>query len=155
MSIRTLILQQLANTLANGGVASTDYSLEATELPWTASGDPLYVKNMRVVYVSDEEEAKVQLYRTLDQGAVYQTETLVQAFLTEDAKNINANNPTVIENMLNAKSVVNTANGFNVQIAESGYEQEIEGDTITYTFEYTFTTIQEKHNGSNKCNSGY
>ena len=141
MSIRTLILQQLANTLANGGVASTDYSLEATELPWTASGDPLYVKNMRVVYVSDEEEAKVQLYRTLDQGTVYQTDTLVQAFLTEDAKNINANNPTVIENMLNAKSVVNTANGYNVQIAESSYEQEIEGDTITYTFEYTFTTI--------------
>ena len=141
MSIRTLILQQLANTLANGGVASTDYSLEATELPWTASGEPLYVKNMRVVYVSDEEEAKVQLYRTLDQGDVYQTDTMVQAFLTEDAKNINANNPIVIENMLNAKSVVNTANGFNVQIAESGYEQEIEGDTITYTFEYTFTTI--------------
>ena len=141
MSIRTLILQQLANTLANGGVASTDYSLEATELPWTASGEPLYVKNMRVVYVSDEEEAKVQLYRTLDQGNVYQTDTVVQAFLTEDAKNINANNPTVIENMLNAKSVVNTANGYNVQIAESSYEQEIEGDTITYTFEYTFTTI--------------
>ena len=43
--------------------------------------------------------------------------------------------------MLNAKDIVNTANGFNVQQAESGYEQEIEGDTITYTFEYTFTTI--------------
>ena len=140
MSIRTLILQQLANTLANG-VASTDYSLEATELPWSASGEPLYVKNMRVVYVSEEEEAKVQLYRTLDQGTVYQTETIVQAFLTEDAKNINANNPTVIDNMLNAKDIVNTANGFNVQLAESSYEQEIEGDTITYTFEYTFTTI--------------
>ena len=141
MSIRTLLLTQMANTLAGGGVVSEDYSLEANELPWTASGEPLYVKNMRVVYISDEDEAKVQLYRTLDQGAVYQTETVVQAFLTEDAKNIKANNPTVIENMLNAKSVVNTANGYNVQIAESGYEQEIEGDTITYTFEYTFTTI--------------
>tara|TARA_R110000772_G_scaffold56182_4_gene127956 strand:+ start:887 stop:1312 length:426 start_codon:yes stop_codon:yes gene_type:complete len=141
MSIRTLLLTQMANTLAGGGVVSEDYSLEANELPWTASGEPLYVKNMRVVYVSDEDEAKVQLYRTLDQGAVYQTETVVQAFLTEDAKNIKANNPTVIENMLNAKSVVNTANGYNVQIAESGYEQEIEDDTITYTFEYTFTTI--------------
>tara|TARA_R110000796_G_scaffold104919_2_gene214897 strand:- start:1175 stop:1600 length:426 start_codon:yes stop_codon:yes gene_type:complete len=141
MSIRTLLLTQMANTLAGGGVVSEDYSLEANELPWTASGEPLYVKNMRVVYISDEDEAKVQLYRTLDQGAVYQTETVVQAFLTEDAKNIKANNPTVIENMLNAKSVVNTANGYNVQIAESGYEQEIEDDTITYTFEYTFTTI--------------
>ena len=28
--------------------------------------------------------------------------------------------------MLDAKSVVNTANGYNVQVAESGYEQEIE-----------------------------
>jgi|11_taG_2_1085331.scaffolds.fasta_scaffold02790_10 hypothetical protein len=141
MSIRTLILQQLANTLANGGVTSTDYSLEANELPWTASGEPLYVKNMRVVYVSDEDESKVQLYRTLDQGTVYQTETVVQAFLSEDAKNIKANNPTVIENMLNAKDIVNTANGYNVQLADSGYEQEIEDSTITYTFEYTFTTI--------------
>jgi hypothetical protein len=141
MSIRTLILQQLANTLANGGVEAEDYSLEATELPWTASGEALYVKNMRVVYVSDEDESKVQLYRTLDQGTVYQTETTVQAFLSEDAKNIKANNPTVIENMLNAKDIVNKANGYNVQIADSGYEQAIEGDTITYTFEYTFTTI--------------
>jgi len=116
-------------------------SLEANELPWNASGEPLYVKNMRVVYVGDEDEAKVQLYRTLDQGNVYQTETTVQAFLTEDAKNIKANNPTVIDNMLNAKDIVNTANGFNVQLAESGYEQEIDGDTITYTFEYIFTTI--------------
>jgi len=141
MSIRSLLLTQLAKTTANGGVASTDYSLEATELPWTASGEPLYVKNMRVVYVSEEDEAKVQLYRTLDQGAVYQTDTVVQAFLTEDAKNIKANNPTVIENMLNAKNVINGANGYNVQLAESAYEQEIDGDTITYTFEYTFTTI--------------
>ena len=141
MTIRELLLQQLANTLANGGVVSTDYSLEANELPWNASGQPLYVKNMRVVYVGDEAEDKIQLYRTLDQGDVYQTDTTVQAFLTEDAKNINANNPTVIENMLNAKSVVNTANGFNVQVADSGYEHSIEGDFITYTFEYTFTTI--------------
>ena len=141
MSIRSLLLTQLANTTDNGGVASTDYSLEANELPWSASGEPLYVKNMRVVYVGDEDEAKVQLYRTLDQGDVYQTETIVQAFLTEDAKNIKANNPTVIENMLDAKSVVNTDNGYNVQVAESGYEQEIEDDYITYTFEYNFTTI--------------
>ena len=141
MSIRSLLLTQLANTTDNGGVASTDYSLEANELPWSASGEPLYVKNMRVVYVGDEDEAKVQLYRTLDQNAVYQTDTVVQAFLTEDAKNIKANNPTVIQNMLDAKSVVNTANGYNVQDAQSGYEQEIEDDYITYTFEYTFKTI--------------
>jgi hypothetical protein len=141
--IRDLLILKLSTAIENGGVVSTDYSLEATELPWTASGDPLYVKNMRVVYLSEEEEAKVQLYRTLDQGSVYQTETMVQAFLTEDAKNINANNPTVIENMLNAKSVINTANGFNVQVAESSYEQEIEDDYITYTFEYNFTTIGE------------
>lgn len=141
MSIRSNIMSKLAETTANGGVTSTDYSLERNELPFTASGEPLYVKNMRVVYVGEEEEAKVQLYRTLDQGDVYQTDTTVQAFLTEDAKNINANNPTVIENMLNAKSVINTSTGHNVQIAESNYEQNIEDDFITYTFEYTFTTI--------------
>ena len=141
MSIRTLLLTQLANTTDNGGVASTDYSLEANELPWSASGESLYVKNMRVVYVGDEDEAKVQLYRTLDQGDVYQTETVVQAFLTEDAKNIKANQSIVIQNMLDAKSVINTENGFNVQSAESGYEQEIENDNITYTFEYNFTTM--------------
>ena len=134
-------MAKLAETVANGGVTSTDYALERNELPWSASGEPLYVKNMRVVYVGDEEEAKVQLYRTLDQGNVYQTDTTVQAFLTEDAKNINALNPTVIENMLNAKSVINTANGYNVQVAESSYEHEIENDFITYTFEYNFTTI--------------
>ena len=141
MSIRTLLINQLNQDIGTGGVNAGGFSVEVTELPWNASGEPLYVKNMLVVYVGEEDEAQVQLYRTLDQGDVYQTETTVQAFFTEDAKNINSFNPIVIQNMLNAKSVINTANGFNVQVAESGYEQEIEDDFITYTFEYTFTTI--------------
>lgn len=141
MSIRTLLINQLNQDVGSGGVNTGGFSVEVNELPWNASGEPLYVKNMQVIYVGEEDEAQVQLYRTLDQGDVYQTETTVQAFFTEDAKNINSFNPIVIQNMLNAKSVVNTASGHNVQSAESGYDQEIEDDFITYTFEYTFTTI--------------
>ena len=141
MSIRTLLINQLNQSTTNGGVVSGDYSLEVNELPWNASGEPLYVKNMKVVYVGEEDENKVQLYRTLDQGQVYQTETTVQAFLTEDAKNIKAENPTVVTNLINVLGVINTFNGFNVQESNLVQEQEVDGDVITYTFEYTFTTI--------------
>tara|TARA_R100001509_G_scaffold101565_2_gene59560 strand:- start:6876 stop:7301 length:426 start_codon:yes stop_codon:yes gene_type:complete len=141
MSIRTTLLQQLNQPLNFGGVVSNDYNVEVNEIPWNASGEPLYRKNLGVVYLDEEEISKTQLYRTLDQGDVFQTDTLVTAYMSEDAKNIKAENPTVVTNLINVLGVINTFNGFNVQESNLVQEQEVDGDVITYTFEYTFTTI--------------
>jgi len=91
---------------------------------------------MKTVYVDDAEESKVQLYRTLDQGEVYQTETTVNAFLCVDAKNQPSDIDTVIANILGARDAIT-----GTQSNESSVTSEIEDDVITYTFEYNITKI--------------
>ena len=106
------------------------------ELPFTASGEELYIKNKKTVYVDEGSQERVQLYRTLDQGSVYVTETIVNAFLTVDAKNQPSNIDTVITSILDAKDVVT-----GTQINESLVQTDIEEDYITYSFEYTVTKL--------------
>jgi|DEB0MinimDraft_6_1074348.scaffolds.fasta_scaffold14022_2 hypothetical protein len=127
--IRTEVQSRLA-ILPVGGFKVSD------ELPFTASGEPLYVKNKKTVYVDDDVEGRVQLYRTLDQGSVYATETTVTAYLTVDAKNQPGIIDTVITLILDAKDVITGA-----QIVESTVTSEIEEDYVTYSFEYNITKL--------------
>jgi hypothetical protein len=100
------------------------------------SGDALYLKNKKTVYVDEQEDSKVQLYRTLDQGEVYTTETLLRVFLTTDAKNQTSDIDSVVNAILDAKSAIT-----GTQINESSYESDIEDDMITYSFEYNITKL--------------
>jgi len=61
MSIVSDIRTQITTNLAS----YTAFKV-SSELPFDSSGIPLYVKNMKTVYVDDALESKVQLYRTLD-----------------------------------------------------------------------------------------
>jgi hypothetical protein len=108
----------------------------SSELPFTVSGDALYLKNKKTVYLDEQEDSKVQLYRTLDQGEVYQTETFLQVYLSTDAKNQTSDIDSVVNAILDAKSAIT-----GTQINESSYESDIEDDTITYTFEYNITKL--------------
>jgi hypothetical protein len=106
----------------------------SSELPFDSNGNPLYLKNMKTVYVEPEIESKVQLYRTLDQGDVYNTETTVNAFLSVDAKNQPSNLDDVVSAILSARSVIT-----GTQINESEVVTEIEDDVLTHSFEFNIT----------------
>jgi len=131
MSIVSDIRTQITTNLAS----YTAFKV-SSELPFDSSGIPLYVKNMKTVYVDDAEENKVQLYRTLDQGEVYQTETIVNAFLCVDAKNQPSDIDAVITAILNARNAIT-----GTQINEAEVVSEIEDDVVTYTFEYNITNL--------------
>jgi len=131
MSIVSDIRTQITTNLAS----YTAFKV-SSELPFDSSGIPLYVKNMKTVYVDDAEESKVQLYRTLDQGEVYQTETIVNAFLCVDAKNQPSDIDAVITAILNARNAIT-----GTQINEAEVVSEIEDDVVTYTFEYNITNL--------------
>lgn len=131
MAIRDDLKTQITTNLSsytNFGVSS--------ELPFDSGGNPLYEKNKRTVYLDEQEDSKVQLYRTLDQGDVYQTVSIVPAYLVTDAKNQPSDINSVITAILDAKDAIT-----GTQINEATYETEIEDDYITYTFEYTFTNV--------------
>lgn len=131
MTIRTDLITRITTNIAS----YTNYKV-SSELPFSVAGDSLFLKNKKTIYVDDVRESKIQLYRTLDQGDVYQNEYVFNAFLTVDAKNQPSDIDNVITAILNAKSVVT-----GTQLNESSVESEIEDDYITYTFEYNFTNV--------------
>lgn len=131
----TTIADNIRTQIGTNIASYTQFKV-SQELPFTASGEPLYVKNKKTVYVDDEIESKIQLYRTLDQGEVYQTETTVQAFLSLDAKNQPSNIDDVVSAILSARDVIT-----GTQVNEGEVVSEIEDDVLTYTFEYNITNL--------------
>lgn len=131
MAIRDDLKTQITTNLSS----FTNFGVSG-ELPFDSGGNPLYEKNKRTVYLDEQEDSKVQLYRTLDQGDVYQTDSVVQAYLVTDAKNQPSDINSVITAILDAKDAIT-----GTQTNEVTYETEIEDDYITYTFEYTFTNV--------------
>lgn len=131
MSIRSTLLTQLATDLATGNISVSQ------ELPYTSGSDSLNIKNMKVLYLDAEETALTEAYQFVNNSNdIYQTESVLNAFLSVDAKNQPSDLDTRITSILNAKSSV-----ANVTSALSSVTTEIESDILTYTFEYRFTTI--------------
>lgn len=131
MAIRDDLITQITTNIA----AHSNVSI-SQELPFDQSGVPLYNKNMGTVYVSEQDIEVEQLYRTLDQSNVNQTSTIVNAYLSVDAKNEYNDIDTVVANLLIARNAI-----ANTIDSSSDYETEITDDVITYTFEYNFITV--------------
>jgi len=131
MSIRSTLLTQLQTDLATGNISVSQ------ELPYTSGSDTLNIKNMKVLYLDAEETELTEAYQFVNNSNdIYQTESVLNAFLSVDAKNQPSDLDTRITSILNAKSSV-----ANVTSATSSVTTEIESDILTYTFEYKFTTI--------------
>lgn len=131
MSIRSTLLTQLQTDLATGNISVS------TELPYSSGSDTLNIKNMKTLYLDAEDKSLTEAYSFVSSDAdIYETESVINAFLSVDAKNQPSDIDTRIASILNAKSSV-----ANVTSAECSVSSEIESDVITYTFEYRFTTI--------------
>ena len=131
MSKRSSLITQITTNLA----AHSNVSINS-DLPYDSAGEPLYNKNMNVVYVGEQEITVDELYATLDQGSVLQTTTTINAYLSVDAKNTFSDLDTIVANLLVARNVIT-----GTVETTSDYETEISDDVITYTFEYNFITV--------------
>jgi len=104
----------------------------SSELPWSQNGQPLYRKNMKKVYVDRDTLEQTTLFPVLSGSEVFDNAYSCRAFLTVDAKNPPSQLDTAITRILSAKSSTGVIN-FD---EESDYTQELDEDTITYTFEF-------------------
>lgn len=108
----------------------------STELPWAEGNNPLYLKNMKRVYLDEPQSTQAPLVQTLDSTTVPQTITTVKGFLAVDAKNRNADLDTALATLAGAKEAIQ--NSFR---REFNYTTTIDGDVLTYEFEYSFFNI--------------
>lgn len=122
-------------TLLTANLASSNASV-SSELPYLSGGETLHVKNMKTVYVDEEQINKIELYNTLDNNDVFQTETLVSAFLTVDAKNQPGDIDTIVNNIVSARTGIT-----GQTLKECEASTEINNDMVTYQFDFRFITV--------------
>ena len=82
--MRDLILEWLADN------AVTGYTV-TTELPWDSSGQPLYLNNMKRIYVDQPQTGQEPLIDVLNGLGIVNENTTVSVYLATDAKKLPAN----------------------------------------------------------------
>jgi hypothetical protein len=107
------------------------------ELPFEQSGNSLYLKNLRRVYLNEPSTEQDQLIGTFDDD-INQQITTVQAFLAVDAKNRNADLDSALTTMSQALKQADITDSFR---KEFDYTTTLDDDKIIYEFEYRYYQI--------------
>ena len=116
-------------------LAGTTVSV-SSELPWSSAGEPLYIKNMKKVYLDEDNISKTELFSTLDGEDVVQTETSVTGFLAVDAKTQPTDIDSVISKVLESRVAI-----LGQASRECDMSTDTQADTIVYQFDFNFITV--------------
>lgn len=131
--MRTQLLSALTTGLNTTGIAVS------TELPWNSGNEPLYLKNMKRVYLGPEQRVDEDLIPILNGNNVKRRQLIVRGYLAVDAKN----QPAGIDNALSAIKSARDAAVFDQSYERFvEYTTEIAGDVMIYTIEYKFRSIE-------------
>ena len=130
MAFRDTLKSNLDVSLASSSVSVS------SELPYTTGGETLYNKNMKHVYLDEDNISKTELINCLDGTDVMETETTVTGFLSVDAKNQPSDIDTIVANIINSRNAIS-----GQTIKECEMTTENTDDVITYTFGFRFVTV--------------
>ena len=130
------IRSDLVTAITANVTAYANYGISA-ELPFDSSGTPLYIKNMKRIYVDKEQQTFETNIQTLDRTCELDSRTTtVDVYLTTDAKTIPSDIDAVIAAIVAAKRSI----GSTLEVT-SEVTTEISDDYITYTIEFGFTDL--------------
>jgi hypothetical protein len=102
------------------------------ELAWSQNDTPLYLKNLKKVYVDRERQEQTTLIATLDGNDVFQDDLICEVFLAVDAKTTPSQLDSVITAILGSKNSIGIV---NIGL-ESDYTVDKQEDVLIYTFEF-------------------
>lgn len=129
--IRSVIIHTLKQDLPTGFRVSDEF-------PWNAQGEPLYLKNKRVVYVSQDQTETTPLLRVLGNQDVMQTRSLVQVYFAVDAKNVPAGADSLEQQITAVKNMFQ--DHFRREVIQN---IQYDRDTKIYQFDIDLTTIPQ------------
>lgn len=129
--MRSQIISYLTATLTTSTVRVVN------ELPWNTAGEPLYLKNMKKLYIDKEQRAESAMIAVLPgSNDVMQTITTIRGYFAVDAKNQPSGLDQAVALILSAKDQTGVGN-FGT---ESDYTTEIQDDVLIYNIEYRINT---------------
>jgi hypothetical protein len=108
------------------------------ELPFSATGVELFVKNPKTLYVDRETTESVPLFATLDAKDINTTTNSVVVYFTTDAKNSPLQLDTLITGLKGLKNRIDLpgANQRSVNV-----RTRYDGDLLINEVEYIFTRV--------------
>ena len=130
MAIRDTLKANLDVALASSNVSVS------SELPYSSGGEPLYFKNMKSVYLDEDNIDKTELFNNLDNNDVFETTTTVTGYLSVDAKNQPSDIDTIVSDILASRNAVS-----GQTVRECEMTTELDADRLLYTFNFNFITI--------------
>jgi hypothetical protein len=123
---------QLLAALTTATATLSQFSV-SQELPWESNGQPLYLRNLRKLYVDETRLEQTVLIPVLSPDPdVMQNTLITQVFVAMDAKNPPSQLNQLINQVLAARKQVNVVN-FGT---ESDYVTETQEDRLLLTFEF-------------------
>ena len=130
MTIRNDLITAIGNRIA----PYSNFRI-TSEYPTSPDGVTLYRKNLRTFYADQAEPAFVEIFSTLDNAVLDKTETIVNVYMSHDAKTEPGNITATINAAMLAK------NNISAIVSTVDVTSQIDADIITYTLEYNFTTV--------------
>lgn len=127
--------QELLDYIGYQGLGSFSLS---QELPYDSSGVPLYIRNVKKIYVDLAQYNDDTLIKTLDGAHVYNEITSVKVYFTADAKQLPANYESLISLLKGAKDA-DTITGANRR--ECLVSTSFQEDLLVTELEYRFTKL--------------
>jgi len=110
----------------------------STELPYTESGQAMYVKNPKRIYVDEEQITSEPILQALDGLTVMDEETSVTIFFSVDSKLLPANYEAVLTALKGAKDITTIDGVIRRELdVSTGYD----GDLLVTELEIRFNKI--------------
>ena len=98
----------------------------STELPYTESGQALYVKNPKRIYVDEEQIVSEPLIQALDGVSIVNEESTVTIYFSVDSKLVPANYESVVTALKGAKDITTISGVFRRELdLSTGYEADL------------------------------
>jgi len=120
------------NSLALGGY------LLSNDSPWRDNGVPLYIKNLKKIYVDNTEYLSEPLIATLGTVRINQETQSTRIYFANDAKTVPSNYDTLVQDLRASKDIEMT-DGFNRR--EADVRVSYENDVMVTEIEIRFTKI--------------
>lgn len=110
----------------------------SNDIPFEDGGVPLYLKNLKTIYVDRPQSTVDPFIQTLNSLTINNETTAISVYFSLDAKVLLANYDTIVSSLKAGKDIA-TISGVNRR--ECAVSTDYEGDYLVTTLEYRFTKI--------------
>ena len=113
------------------------------ELPWDATDNPLYLKNMKQIYVNQPQTAQDPIFDTLDGGGAVDETTTVTVYVATDAKNLPTQYDKMVSTLKQAR-LLDLTTGWRQRQTQVATSYDYDALVTEFTFNFTKLIINKQ-----------